>query len=197
MNIKISSELILASQSPRRKEILRMTGISFKVLKPNGVIENPCPGENPPQLASRLALEKAQAVARLSPYSLVLGADTVVACRGKIFGKPKHRKEAQNIMESLQGCSHFVWTGVALVGKGIIRTHVEKTLVFFKKISPKELNAYLSTKEPYDKAGGYAIQGKAGGWIDKWEGDYFNVMGLPLRWVIAETNILLNRSERF
>ena len=197
--MKAPSELVLASQSPRRQEILRLTGIPFRVLKPKGVIENPLFGEKPHQLAARLALEKANAVAQLLPESLVLGADTVVACQGKIFGKPLDHREALNTINSLQARSHFVWTGVALVwrGKGISRTYLEKAEVYIRKLSPHELKDYLSTPEPYDKAGGYAIQGTAGKWIQKWEGDYFNVMGLPLRWIVEETNRLFNRSERF
>ena len=107
--------------------------------------------------------------------------------------------EARKMVCNLQGCSHFVWTGVALIWneKGIAKTHTEKTEVVFRKLSSQEVADYLSTAEPYDKAGGYAIQGTAGGWIEKWEGDYFNVMGLPLKWVMGEANRLLSRLERF
>ncbi len=103
------------------------------------------------------------------------------------------------MIKRLQGGSHFVWTGVALVGKGtdVIDAHVEKTEVFLRKLSVQELDTYLSTPEPYDKAGGYAIQGTAGKWIEKWEGDYFNVMGLPLGWVLEEADRHLSRSGKF
>lgn len=182
--------LILASQSPRRKTILQFAGIPFKVIQLSGVEERRRPGERPAPMAQRLALEKALAVAKKLPHSWVLGADTVVACQGEIFGKPKDRSHAEAMLWKLQGKAHTVWTGVALVGKGgrDIRRHVEKTRVYFKRLSVEDLRTYLNSKEPYDKAGAYAIQGKARAWIRKWEGDYFNVMGLPLRWVIQETN---------
>lgn len=191
--------LVLASQSPRRKAILRFAGIPFKTIKPSGVVERRRPGEGPSELVQRLAVEKAMAVAKIQPQAWVLGADTVVACQGRIFGKPRSQGQAQAMLRRLLGKSHTVWTGAALVGKGgrVIRRHVEKTKVFFKRLDGQKLEAYLNTKEPYDKAGAYAIQGTARTWIEKWEGDYFNVMGLPLKWVVEETNRLLNRSRRF
>ncbi len=134
------------------------------------------------------------AVAGKFPESWVLGADTVVACQGRIFGKPENRTQAQTILKRLSGKAHTVWTGVALVGRGgrEIRRHVEKTKVFFRKLRAVELKSYLGTSEPYDKAGAYAIQGTARAWIEKWEGDYFNVMGLPLSWVVEQTNEVLS-----
>ncbi len=185
--------LVLASQSPRRKAILRFAGIPFKSVSPPGVVESRRAAESPARMARRLALEKALAAAKKFPYALVLGADTLVACQGRIFGKPKGRIQAQAMLRWLSGKSHTVWTGVALVGNGgrDIRQHVEKTEVFFRKLKTGELRAYLATPEPYDKAGGYAIQGTARAWIEKWEGDYFNVMGLPLRWVVEQTNEVL------
>lgn len=150
-------------------------------------------------MASRLALEKAMAVAKRAPQSLVLGADTVVVCQGKIFGKPRDRAQARRMIRCLEGRPHLVWTGVALVGKraGVVLSHAEKTKVLFRKLGSQEREDYLKTAEPYDKAGAYAIQGTARKWVEKWAGDYFNVMGLPLRWVVEETNRLLNRSRRF
>lgn len=188
--------LVLASKSPRRKEILRFAGIPFRVFEPRGVVEQPKPRESSSKMTVRLALEKARFVANQIPQSLVLGADTVVECRGKIFGKPRSRVQAREMLQCLEGRSHSVWTGIALIGENadITRCHVEKTEVFFRRLGSKERENYLDTAEPYDKAGAYAIQGTAHRWVEKWEGDYFNVMGLPLRWVVEVTKPLLNRS---
>jgi septum formation protein len=184
--------LLLASQSPRRRKILDFAGIPFEVKKPVHVVEKRKKGEDPGHLVSRLALEKASEVSRRFPSAWVLGADTMVVCGGDLFGKPKNQKEAREIFRRLQGRSHTVWTGAAFVGKGgsWAKQHVEKTKVFFNPIPPVELDAYLSSREPYDKAGAYDIQGTARGWIQKWEGDYFNVLGLPLQWVVRELNRL-------
>jgi len=154
-------------------------------------------GEKPAKFVTRLALEKATEVARRNPQSLCLGADTVVVHRGKVFGKPKSGEEAARMLEALSGKVHEVWTGVALVGKGgrEKRTHAEKTRVTFRRLSSREIATYLRTKEPYDKAGGYAIQGTARGWIRDWDGDYFNVMGLPVKWVVREANRLGEESS--
>lgn len=195
--MKSQTQLVLASQSPRRKAILRFAGISFRTVKPLGVSEKRLPRENPSKMVVRLALKKAQAVAKRFPQSWVLGADTVVVCHGKLFGKPKNRSQAGNMLRTLQGKAHTVWTGVALVKKKRSRTHAEKTRVFFRGLTPREQRVYLNSKEPYDKAGAYDIQGTARTWIRKWEGDYFNVMGLPLQWMIRETNLPFNRSKKF
>lgn len=138
----------------------------------------------------RLALAKAMAVSKKCPRSWVLGADTAVVCGHRVFGKPKNLSQAGEMIRLLQGRPHSVWTGVALVGQGgsIRRCYAEKTKVLFRNLSEKDYWAYLKSREPYDKAGAYDIQGTARSWIKSWEGDYFNVMGLPLRWVIEETN---------
>lgn len=137
-------------------------------------------------------------VARRFPQSWILGADTVVVSHGKLFGKPQKPLQAWNMLQELQGKAHTVWTGVALVNKekNFTRIHVEKTKVFFRNLAPREIRTYIESKEPYDKAGSYDIQGTARAWVKKWEGDYFNVLGLPLRWVVAETNRLFNRSGK-
>jgi septum formation protein len=184
--------LLLASQSPRRRKILGFAGIPFKVKKPVNVVEKRKKGEPPRHLVRRLALEKATEISKRFPTSWVLGADTMVVCGGDVFGKPRTRQEAREMLLRLQGRSHNVWTGTALVGKGgdWARRYAEKTKVFFGKIPAVELEDYLNSKEPYDKAGAYDIQGTARGWIQKWEGDYFNVLGLPLQWVVREINRL-------
>src|SRR5665213_554333 len=172
--------LILASQSPRRKKILEFLSIPFRVVKPQGVDETPFSAESAPELVKRLALNKANAVSKRYPHFPVLAADTVVVQRNKIYGKPKDRQEAFQMVTSLQGTKHEVWTGTALVWKkrGIVENHSEKTTMVFKTLSPEFIKKYVETREPYDKAGAYDIQGKAADWIKKWEGDYFNVMGL-------------------
>lgn len=182
--------VLLASQSPRRKKILQFIGLPCRSVKPVGVIERVRPGETPRSLVRRLALEKAMVVSKKYPNYLVIGADTVVVYRGRIFGKPKNRLAAKKMLLQLSGRTHEVWTGVALVGHNgkNQRTHIEITKVCFKDIPIHELETYLMSNEPYDKAGAYAIQGTARKWIHKWEGDYFNVMGLPIQWIIEELN---------
>lgn len=190
--------LILASQSPRRKKILEFLSIPFRVVKPQGVNESPFPGESASQLVKRLALSKALAVSKRHPHLPVLAADTVVVQKNKIYGKPKDPEEAFNMISSLQGTKHEVWTGTALVWKkqGIVERHSGKTTMVFKTLSPAFIQKYVETKEPYDKAGAYDIQGSASNWIKKWEGDYFNVMGLPIQWVVQQTG-KISRLEKF
>ncbi len=182
--------LLLASQSPRRRKILNFAGISFKVVKPVNIVEKRKRGEGPKLLVRRLALEKATEVSKRFPTAWVLGADTMVVCGKNIFGKPRNRHEAGKMLRRLQGRSHTVWTGTALVGfsGNWIKSYSEKTKVFFRKLKKMEFESYLNSKEPYDKAGAYDIQGTARAWVRKWDGDYFNVMGLPLQWVVREIN---------
>lgn len=186
----MKTPLLLASTSPRRKAILRFAGISFRAVSPRGVVEKQRRGEDPKSFVRRLAMEKALAVSKLHPRACVLGADTAVVLKGKIYGKPKGPREALKILMALQGKAHEVWTGVALVHSAgrAVQCRAEKTRVFFKPLRAEELRGYLKSSEPYDKAGGYAIQGTARAWIRKWEGDYFNVMGLPVQWVVRTLN---------
>jgi septum formation protein len=190
--------LILASQSPRRKKILTFLDIPFRVVKPKGVDETPFFGEPAPKLVKRLAFNKALAVSRQYPHFPVLAADTVVVKNGQIYGKPKDPREAFQMISSLQGTKHEVWTGTALVWKkqGIAENHAEKTTMVFKTLSSELIKKYVETKEPYDKAGAYDIQGSAAHWIKKWEGDYFNVMGLPIQWVVQQTGSI-SRLKKF
>ncbi len=184
----MKSPLVLASQSPRRKKILKHFGVSFRVIKPVEVEEDFIQGESPQDMVRRLALKKALAVSKRKPGSRVLAADTVVALGSKIFGKPRSRYEARNMLKTLGGRGHEVWTGVALVGPGKrkARVYVERTRVFFKPLTVWDISAYLATREPYDKAGAYDIQGTARKWITGWEGSYFNIMGLPVDWVLKQ-----------
>jgi septum formation protein len=175
-------KLILASTSPRRAEILHDAGFSFTVVV-SAVDETPIPGESPSELVQRLADAKAElAAARAVGPAIVLAADTVVTLEGRIFGKPRSSDDARHMLENLSGRTHAVLTGVTLIRlpDAERRTFVESTLVHFSQLSADEITRYLATEEPHDKAGAYAIQGRAGRYIARIEGDYFNVVGLPL-----------------
>lgn len=180
----IDRMLVLASASPRRKELLAQAGFTFTVT-PASIPEDPRPGENPVAYVTRLAREKAEAVfARLQseqPSVVVLGADTtVVAPNGEILGKPTDAADAARMLRLLSGATHQVITGVAVVSSSGIETAAEVTHVTMLTISDEEIAAYIATGEPMDKAGAYAIQGRAGRWIPRIHGCYFNVVGLPL-----------------
>ncbi len=176
--------IVLASASPRRQEILRNAGISFTVQAAD-IDETPLAGEAPSALAQRLAQEKAQAVFRQRPNDVVLGADTIVVVDGQILGKPRDAEDAVRMLRLLSGCSHQVTTGVCLMGAGPSEDSFEDirsetTLVTMAAIKDEDIFSYISTGEPMDKAGAYAIQGVASRWISSIEGDYFNVVGLPV-----------------
>ena len=175
-------KLILASTSPRRAEILRAAGFPFSILS-SAIDETPYPDESPAALVRRLAAAKAALVSGLSlGPAIVIAADTVVALEGRILGKPRSAEDARHMLQSLSGRTHSVLTGVCLIRSPDAerREFVESTLVHFNQLSEEEISTYLSTEEPFDKAGAYAIQGRAGRYIPRVEGCYFNVVGLPL-----------------
>jgi len=175
-------KLILASASERRASILRDAGIPFTVTS-SAVDETPGPGESPHDLVQRLAAAKAELVAaRAVGPAIVIAADTIVTLEGRIFGKPRSTDDARHMLEKLSGLTHAVVTGVALIRLPDAErlTFVESTLVHFAALSAREISRYLATGEPHDKAGAYAIQGRAGRYIPRIEGCYFNVVGLPL-----------------
>lgn len=175
-------KLILASASPRRAEILHDAGFSFHVLS-SAVDETPIPGESPADLVQRLADAKADlAAARAVGPAIVIAADTVVTLDGRIFGKPRSSDDARRMLEALSGRTHSVITGVTLIRLPDAErcSFVETTLVHFAKLAAEEITRYLASDEPHDKAGAYAIQGLGGRFIPRIEGDYFNVVGLPL-----------------
>jgi septum formation protein len=175
-------KLILASASVRRAEILHDAGFSFTVLS-SAVDETPYPGETPHDLVQRLAAAKAELVAaRAVGPAIVIGADTIVTLEGHIFGKPRSTDDARHMLEKLSAHTHAVVTGVALIRLPDAErlTFVESTLVHFAALSANEISRYLATGEPHDKAGAYAIQGRAGRYIPRIEGCYFNIVGLPL-----------------
>jgi septum formation protein len=187
--------LILASASPRRQELLRNAGISFTV-QPADIDETPRAGEAPREYAERLAREKALAVWRLRPRDLVLGADTIVVVDEVILGKPADVADAARMLRLLSGRVHRVITGVCVVEAvaseqlPVARAASETTLVTVNELSEKEIRDYVASGEPMDKAGAYAIQGIASRWIPRIEGDYSNVVGLP----IARVHAMLRRS---
>jgi septum formation protein len=171
--------LVLASASPRRQELLRNAGIPFEV-QPADIPEESLPGELANDCAERLACEKALAVARKRPKDIVLGADTVVVVEGQILGKPSDAADAARMLRMLSGRTHQVITGVCLVVGGQSAVASETTLVTMSEISDQEITEYVASSEPLDKAGAYAIQGLASRWIPRIEGDYSNVVGLPV-----------------
>jgi nucleoside triphosphate pyrophosphatase len=194
--------LILASQSPRRAELLRNAGIFFEV-RPAEVDERPRANERPLEYVQRLAKEKALAVLATAPAgALVLGADTAVVVGDAVLGKPANVADARRMLSSLSGRTHEVMTGVCLARRRTngprtdapgraedceIRCEVEAevTEVEFSRLSEEEIAAYVATGEPMDKAGAYAIQGRASRWIPRIRGDYFNVVGLPVARICA------------
>jgi septum formation protein len=171
--------LVLASASPRRQELLRNAGIPFEV-QPTQIAEDPLPGEGAKECAERLAREKALASARQRPQDYVLGADTVVVVDNVILGKPADRGDAARMLRMLSGREHQVITGVCLVVRGEWSVASETTGVTMAEISEEEIADYVANGEPMDKAGAYAIQGIASRWIPRIEGDYSNVVGLPV-----------------
>lgn len=169
---------MLASQSPRRAEILRQAGISFTV-RTALVDETPLPGEAPEEYVRRLAEEKARAV-EAAPAETVLGADTTVVVDGQILAKPEDAADATRMIRLLAGRGHDVLTGICLRrGSQSIRDFAS-TRVWFAAMSEREIAEYVASGEPMDKAGGYAIQGRASKFVERIEGCYFNVMGLPV-----------------
>lgn len=172
-------ELILASGSPRRLELLRQIGLEPRVVVSRGEEEKN--DATPEQLVLANALAKGREVRdRLGDRVPILAADTVVALDGEILGKPRDRAEAARMLRKLSGRTHRVLTGMALFFQGQVRTHVETTKVEFSPLSEKDIAWYIATGEPLDKAGAYGIQGGAALFCERMEGDYYNVMGLPV-----------------
>ena len=174
--------LILDSASPRRAELLREMGLRFRVV-PSDAAETRNEQLTARELCQLNAYRKARVVAKQIPDALVLGADTLVYAGTQLFGKPTSRAQAEQMLEQLQGRTHQVVTGVCLIHLRRFRQKIlaETTQVTFRPLNAKQIRYYLSAVDPLDKAGAYAIQGIAGRWIDKIEGDYFNIVGLPVR----------------
>ncbi len=177
--------VILASSSPRRKMILTQAGVSFEVSVSD--LEEKSTATEPQKVVEELSAQKAEDVASRYPKDvLVIGADTVVACSGKILGKPKDAKEAYEMIAMLSGKTHQVYTGVTLIANGQAHTFHAVTDVVVCEMSEAEIQAYASTPEPLDKAGAYAIQGAFAKYISKISGEYNNVVGLPVAAIFAE-----------
>ena len=170
--------LILASGSPRRRELMALITPDYTVIT-SDVDEGKIAADTPAHLAQSLASAKARAVAKLHPADTVLGFDTVVDCGGEVFGKPQD-EAALRMLRALSGRTHKVHTGVCICKGGRAAATVETTLVHFSTIVEDDLRAYVRTPEPYDKAGAYAIQGHAALWCAGIEGCYYNIMGLPV-----------------
>jgi len=197
------TQLILASASPRRAQLLRNAGIPF-VVQPAEIDESRRPGEAPTAYAERLATEKARGVFAKNPQALVLGADTIVTVDEEVLGKPRDAADATRMLRLLSGRQHLVTTAVCLMGRrqvssfefripsvksetGNLKPETffedirhETTQVFFRPITEQDIAWYVATGEPMDKAGAYGIQGRASRWIEKIVGCYFNVVGLPV-----------------
>lgn len=171
--------IILASGSPRRRELMQLITPDYIVLT-SDVDESKIFADSPARLAQSLAAAKAQAVAAAHPDDLVCGFDTVVDCDGAVFGKPADEADALQMLRALSGRTHKVHTGVCVCRGARCAATVETTLVHFDAIAEDDLLAYVRTPEPYDKAGGYAIQGHAALWCSGIEGCYYNIMGLPV-----------------
>ena len=172
-------KLVLASQSPRRRELLEWIQKDF-IVQASSAEEVIPPGATPYEAVELLATTKAQAVAKDYPDCVVIGADTVVALDGQIMGKPKDRADCVRMLSALSGREHEVYTGVALVVNGQTESFYERTAVRFLPLTEEEINWYANLGEPYDKAGAYGIQGYGSLLVKGICGDYFNVMGLPV-----------------
>jgi len=171
--------VILASASPRRRQLLDLIGIAHEV-RPSDIDETALRGERPRQYAERLAREKVRAVAESDPHAVAIAADTIVVCGAKLLGKPSNAVDAGSMLSALSGRMHKVVTAVAVARGGRVKSAVEEVLVTFRALTDDEIDAYIATGEPMDKAGAYGIQGYGATIVKRIEGDYFAVMGLPL-----------------
>jgi septum formation protein len=169
--------VFLASASPRRRDLLNLVGIDHEV-RPANIDETYLPGEQPRDHAERLAREKAVAID--GSDSVTIGSDTIVVVDGQVLGKPRDRAHAAEMLRQLSGRSHIVMTGVAARWRGVLASGLEEVGVTFRQLSDDEIERYIDTGEPMDKAGAYGIQGFGATIVDRVDGDYFAVMGLPL-----------------
>ncbi len=174
-------DIILASKSPRRREILENLGIDFKIVTEE--TDESSDIKEPSYLVEELAFRKALAVytkLENKDNALVIGCDTVVCCDGEVLGKPKSKSEAFRMIKMLSGREHSVLSGVAVLTDGKSLVRYEETKVYFDEMNDSDIERYVSTEEPYDKAGGYAVQGLAAEFINRIDGCFFNVVGLPV-----------------
>ena len=180
----MTPKVVLASSSPRRRELLKLVGIDHLVL-PANVDETMRAGEIPEEHALRLAVDKTCAIARTHRDSVVIGADTVVVLDGKVLGKPSSPAVAREMVHALNGRTHTVITALAVAHEGVTRQAAEQVAVTFRRLDDHEIDAYVATREGMDKAGAYGIQGFGATIVERIEGDFFAVMGLPLVRLVA------------
>lgn len=172
-------DIILASKSPRRRELLRLIGLPFTAME-SDVEENASELLAPDEYVKTLAFQKADAVFQKHPDACVIGSDTIVYLDGKIIGKPRSEEDAFRILKLLQGNRHLVYTGVSVITPDCSLSDAERTEVTFWPMTDEEIHWYMSTGEPFDKAGAYGVQGPGGVFVKEVSGNYFNVVGLPL-----------------
>jgi len=179
--------IVLASASPRRQELLRQIGLRFDV-EPTDFDEDSVSGSKPHGMAKELSLGKARTAAQKHPDSIIIAADTLVVLGDRIIGKPHTNAQAREMLRALNGRTHSVITGFTILNaeSGKVVSRSVETRVWMRKLTLKEIDAYVRTKEPLDKAGGYAIQGRGAVLVERIEGDFSNVVGLPLS-ALAET----------
>jgi len=185
--------IILASLSPRRKQLMEMMGLEFDVVVSNA--DESASGSGGDQ-AALLARRKASAVASVEKSAVVIGADTIVEIDGRLLGKPADAREAFEMLNALQGREHLVHTGVAIINDGKTKVFVETTTVHFRALNPKEIKAYIACGESFDKAGAYGIQGRGATLVERIEGDFYAVIGLPVARLWVVLNKILTAGNR-
>ncbi len=194
MNFNTNQKIVLASASPRRKQLLESCGLFFSIIAPH-IEENPRPHELAQDYVLRNAQEKGLAGNAMScADALILSADTiVVTCNGAILEKPSHANHAREMLMTLSANTHTVYTAYAFTyeGKNLLTRRID-TKVTFRKLDSEELDSYIASGEPFDKAGSYGIQGAAMGFVEHIEGSYTNVMGLPLSHVLLDLKLILS-----
>ena len=183
----VSMNTVLASKSPRRKELLGLLDLDFEIITAD-IDETMDPALSVNEEVARLSYEKASAIkAKVSPDTVIISADTVVELNGRVMGKPKNEQDAFDMLKNLSGNNHNVLTGVTVIQGDKHITKVVTTKVYFRNITDDEILSYIETLEPMDKAGAYGIQGRASKFVQKIDGDYFNVVGLP----VCELSLIL------
>ena len=174
-------KMILASSSPRRRELMEMLGVTGLVIRPAVGEEKADPSLPPPELVRTLAAAKArEAAAEAEADDTVVAADTIVVYGGRVYGKPRSPAEAADMLRTLSGNTHEVFTGVCVIRNGVELCRAERSAVSFRALSEEEIARYVACGEPMDKAGAYGAQGKGALFVERIDGDFFNVMGLPL-----------------
>lgn len=190
-NLLKNQDIILASRSPRRAFLLKQVGLHFRQIPSH--IDEHINGMNPEEYVKYYAQKKAVEIQKNNPNSCIIGADTIVVLHNEIIGKPKDEYDAFHILKNLSNTCHEVFTGVSILQNDTHISDIEKTKVYFKQISDKDIREYVSTGEPMDKAGAYGIQGFGSQFIDKIEGCYFNVMGFPIPLFYKMCNKVIKR----